>query len=170
MQIAERTNRRDVVLEHLGSARAEAELATLMSAGRDKIHAGQEALDLELSKGPQTEVVQAKHSLLLLETIRSAWTTLGFDAVDDEAFVQLVCARLIEPTLISDSRRVLVEVGMEPAHRNTFHAALRRCAEREYRDQFATKCFKHAWTCGDISLVLYDVTTLMSRTFGRNQN
>lgn len=32
VQIAERKNRRDVVLEHLGSARTEAELAALMSA------------------------------------------------------------------------------------------------------------------------------------------
>lgn len=170
MQIPERKNRRDVVPEHLGSVRAEAELAKLMSAGRDKVHAGQEALNLELSKGPQAEVVEAKHSRLLLETIRSAWTTLSFDAVDDEAFFQLVGARLIEPTSISDSRRGLVKVGMEPVHRNTFHAALRRCAEREYRDQIATKCFKHAWSGGDTSLGLYDVTTLMSRTFGLNRN
>ncbi|GAA1303334.1 hypothetical protein JOE54_003667 [Brachybacterium tyrofermentans] len=49
VQIAERKNRRDVVLEHLGSAHTEAELAALMSAGRDKINAGQEALDLDLS-------------------------------------------------------------------------------------------------------------------------
>lgn len=160
VQIAERKNRRDVVIEHLGSAHTEAELAALMSAGRDKIHAGQEALDLDLSQDPRSAVVQAKHSRLLLETLRSAWTTLGFDAVEDEAFFQLVAARLIEPTSMSDSRRVLAEVGMEPVHRNTFHAALRRCGEREYRDQIATKCFEHASTSGDISLVLYDVTTL----------
>lgn len=160
VQIAERKDRRDVVIEHLGSAHTEAELAALMSAGRDKLHAGQEALDLDLSQDPQSAVVQAKRSRLLLETLRSAWTTLGFDAIEDEAFFQLVAARLIEPTSMSDSRRVLAEIGMEPVHRNTFHAALRRCGEREYRDQIATKCFEHAATSGDISLVLYDVTTL----------
>ncbi|WP_076806394.1 hypothetical protein [Brachybacterium sp. P6-10-X1] len=41
VQIAERKNRRDVVLEHLGSAHTEAELVALMKAGREKIHAGQ---------------------------------------------------------------------------------------------------------------------------------
>lgn len=160
MQIAERKNRRDVVLEHLGSAHTEAELAALMSIGRDKIHADQEVLDLGLSQDPQSAVVHSKRSRLLLETLQSAWTELGFDVVRDEAFFQLVAARLIEPTSMTDSARVLTEAGMEPAHRNTFHAALRRCAEREYRDQIATKCFEHASTSGDISLVLYDVTTL----------
>lgn len=80
--------------------------------------------------------------------------------VRDEAFFQLVAARLIEPTSMSDSARVLTEVGMEPVHRNTFHAALRRCAKREHRDQVTTKSFEHAATSGDISLVLYDFTTL----------
>lgn len=160
MQIAERKNRRDVVLEHLGSAHTEAELAALMSIGRDKIHAGQEVLDLGLSQDPQSAVVHSKRSRLLLEALQSAWTELGFDVVRDEAFFQLVAARLIEPTSMTDSARVLTEVGMEPVHRNTFHAALRRCAEREYRDQIATKRFEHASTSGDISLVFYDVTTL----------
>lgn len=160
MQIAERKNRRDVVLEHLGSAHTEAELAALMSIGRDKIHADQEVLDLGLSQDPRSAVVHSKRSRLLLETLQSAWTELGFDVVRDEAFFQLVAARLIEPTSMTDSARVLTEAGMEPVHRNTFHAALRRCAEREYRNQIATKCFEHAATSGDISLVLYDVTTL----------
>ena len=60
MQIAERRNRRDVVLEHLGSAHTDAELAALMNAGRDKINAGQEALDLGLPKDPQAAVVHSK--------------------------------------------------------------------------------------------------------------
>lgn len=105
-------------------------------------------------------MVNSKRSRLLVETLRSAWSVLGFDVVEDEAFFQLVAARLIEPTSMSDSRRALAEVGVAPVRRNTFHAALRRCSEREYRDRIATRCFNHASTNGDISLVLYDVTTL----------
>ncbi|QNN82269.1 hypothetical protein H3H54_14515 [Brachybacterium sp. Z12] len=37
--IAEGKDRRDVVLEHLGSAHTEAELVALMSAGRDRLNA-----------------------------------------------------------------------------------------------------------------------------------
>ena len=78
----------------------------------------------------------------------------------DEAFFQLVVARLVEPTSMSDAVRVLTELGLAPAHRNTFTATLRRCAKRGYRDQIATACFNHALTSGDVSLCLYDVTTL----------
>lgn len=37
---------------------------------------------------------------------------------------------------------------------------MKRCAQRGYRDQIATACFTHASTSGDVSLVLYHVTTL----------
>ncbi|MBA4506258.1 IS1634 family transposase, partial [Corynebacterium sanguinis] len=118
VQIAERKNRRDVVLEHLGSAHTEAELAALMSAGRDKINADQEALDLGLPRDPQSAVVHSKRSRQLVETLQVAWTALGFDVIKDEAFFQLVAARLIEPTSMSDSARVLTEIGMDPVHRS----------------------------------------------------
>ncbi|MBB3022103.1 hypothetical protein FHX50_000351 [Helcobacillus massiliensis] len=160
VQIAERKNRRDVVLEHLGSAHTEPELAALMSAGRDKINAAQEALDLGLPRDPQSAVVYSKRSRQLVETLQVAWTALGFDVIKNEAFFQLVAARLTEPTSMSDSARVLTEVGMDPVHRSTMKRCLARVAEREYRDHIATKCFEHAATSGDISLVLYDVTTL----------
>ncbi|WP_143278004.1 IS1634 family transposase, partial [Brachybacterium alimentarium] len=160
VQIAERKNRRDVVLEHLGSAHTESELVALMSAGRDKINAGQEALGLGLSQDPQSAVVHSKRSRQLLEMLQAAWTALGFDVIGDEAFFQLVAARLIEPTSMSDSGRVLAEIGVDPVHRSTMKRCLARISEREYRDQIATKCFDYASTSGDVSLVLYDVTTL----------
>src|SRR5699024_1378099 len=102
----------------------------------------------------------SKRSRQLLEMLQAAWTALGFDVIGDEAFFQLVAARLIEPTSMSDSGRVLAEIGVDPVHRSTMKRCLARIAEREYRDQIATKCFDHAATSGDISLVLYDVTTL----------
>ena len=37
---------------------------------------------------------------------------------------------------------------------------LRRARTSGYRDQVAAACFTHAATAGDISLCLYDVTTL----------
>src|SRR5690625_319825 len=37
---------------------------------------------------------------------------------------------------------------------------LTRIQQSKHRDQLATKCFEHVWTSGDVSLVLYDVTTL----------
>ena len=38
--------------------------------------------------------------------------------------------------------------------------SLQRAAVDDYRDQIATACFTHAAASGDVSLCLYDVTTL----------
>lgn len=162
VQIAVRENRRDVVVEHLGSAHDEAELALLVGIVRRKIEEGQGVFDLDFGEehAPADPVVQAQFSRLLVEVIEAAWTDLGFDVIADEAFFQLVLARLVEPTSMSDSGRVLEDLGVKPVHRNTFVATLRRCGQRGYRDQVATACFKHALTSGDVSLCLYDVTTL----------
>lgn len=56
-------------------------------------------------------------------------------------FRDLVIARVVEPTSLLDTGRILRDLG-------------------KHRDRTATRCFQHASTSGDISLVLYDVTTL----------
>lgn len=162
VQIVRKEQRRNVVVEHLGSAHSDAELAALMLAARAKIEAGQDELDLDLGgvSAPRRAVVEDQVSRLLVEAITGAWRRLGFDVIDDEAFFQLVLARIVEPTSMRDATRVLGELGVVPAHRNTFTATLQRAGRRDYRDQIATACFTHAATHGDVSLVLYDVTTL----------
>lgn len=69
-------------------------------------------------------------------------------------------ARVVEPTSVRDAGRVLSELGLQARHRNTFIHALKRCQGKAYRDHLATACFEYAATAGDVSLVLYDVTTL----------
>jgi len=163
VQIARREHQRDVVIEHLGSAHTDAELAVLMQVGRRKIEEGQGVLDLGLGAEQEsdTAIVQGKTSRLLVEVVEAAWHALGFGVIDDEAFFQLVLARLVEPTSMRDSVRVLTDLGLTPAHRNTFSATLRRCGQRGYRGQLATACFNDAAAWGDVSLCLYDVTTLL---------
>lgn len=165
VQIVEKRGGQRTILEHLGSAHNDAELAVLLRAGHDKLHANQPVLEFDTGRGraqPGSAVIEAKSSQLLIDVIRGAWDRLGFGVVDDEAFFQLVLARLVEPTSKTDSVRVVKELGMAPAHRNTFSNALKRCAERDYRNRIAAACFKHVWTQagGDVSLLLYDVTTL----------
>lgn len=97
---------------------------------------------------------------LLWHVLERAYADLGFDVLEDEAFKQMVLARLVEPTSVSDTVRVVEDLGISPMHRNSYQASLKRCAERSYRDRLAQACFAHAAKCGDLSLVLYDVTTL----------
>ncbi|MDC3729337.1 IS1634 family transposase, partial [Rhodococcus sp. Rp3] len=75
----------------------------------------------------------------LIEVIAAAWRRLGFDVIDNDAFFQLVAARLVEPTSVADAGRVLREIGIAPAHRNTFVRTLQRCTGHGYRDDIARR-------------------------------
>ncbi|WP_182358263.1 IS1634 family transposase [Tomitella gaofuii] len=167
VQIAEKTGGRRRIVEHLGSAHTDSELAALLHTARGRLEAGQLQLGLDFAAPTDApmpagapSVITGKRARWLIAVIESAWQRLGFDVVDDAAFFQLVLARIVEPTSKSDSVRVLGDLGVAAAHRNTFAAALRRCAARGYRDRIAFRCFDYAAATGGLSLVLFDVTTL----------
>lgn len=161
VQIAEREGGRDKVLEHLGSAHTEAELVALLEAARARIYPGQGELDLTAgSVPPGQSVITGKSSALLWHVLSSVYARLGFDVLDDETFKQLVLARVVEPTSKADSIRVLDELGVEHASLRTIFRSLARSQERDYRGQIAAACFAHAERYGDLTLCLYDVTTL----------
>jgi len=65
-----------------------------------------------------------------------------------------------QPTSLLDVARVLTDLGRAPASYPTMRRTLARAHKRGYRDLVAKACFEHASTRGDISLVLYGVTTL----------
>ncbi|WP_181276265.1 IS1634 family transposase [Brevibacterium oceani] len=163
VQIADKTGGTYRIVEHLGSAHTPEDLAALVEAGKAKLRdPGQATLDFDTADKPRVSsaVVKSSRSGLLIDTIRTVNERLGFDVFDDEAFFQLVVARLVEPTSKSDSVRVLDELGVEVVHRNTFLNCLIRANERDYRAQIAEKCFAHSIATTGISLLLYDVTTL----------
>jgi len=164
VQVAERRDGRDVVLEHVGTAHTDAELAALMEIARRKLNPGQDEFDLGLTQGEGAPsvpaVITGKCSALLWQVLTQVYARLGFDAVEDDAFKELVLARLIEPTSKADTVRVLEEIGVPASSLRTFFRSLARAGERDYRSVIASACFTHASTGGDVSLCLYDVTTL----------
>ena len=138
VQIVAKQGRTNRIIEHLGSAHDEAELAALMAVGREKLAApGQDMLDFGVTAVTQPAMVTGSISTLLVEVGQAAWSALGFDQIRDEAFFQLVLARLVEPTSMLDSTRVLGDLGIDPVHRSTMKRCLRRIAGRGYRDQLA---------------------------------
>ncbi len=161
VQIAERQGGRDKVLEHLGSAHDDAELTALLEAARRKIFPGQGELDLTAGSVPAGQsMITGKSSALLWHVLSSAYARLGFDVLGDAAFEQLVLARVIEPTSKADSVRVLDELGVPHVSLRTMFRSLARAQAWGYRDQIAAACFAHAAAHGDLTLCLYDVTTL----------
>ena len=174
VQIAVKEGRRDKVIEHLGSAHTEAELAALMEIGRHRIAPDQ--LALELTPTPPAvpglptasdaigtdAVVESKRSALLWEVLHEAYTRLGLgEAVGgDRAFEQMVLARLIEPSSKAQVPRVLGDLGLEPVSTRTLFRSLGRCGQRGYREAISQALFEHVTASGGLALCLYDVTTL----------
>lgn len=189
VQIAESVHGRRRIVRHVGSARDEAELGLLIEeAHRLLADDRQGVLDLGITPAvpktvmlappaaaglftsveggpaprrvvPRSRVLKTS-SGLLYDALAAVYASLGFDAVADEVFRDLVIARIVEPTSLLDIDRVLAEMGRVSVSLSTRKRTLRRCHQGAYRDQIATACFNHALTHGDVSLVLYDVTTL----------
>ena len=185
VQIAESVGGRRRIVRHVGSARDEAELGLLIAeANRLLARDAQHELDLGLTlvapkavmiPAPSLELfpsqqeerrwVRRAHVLktssgLLYEALAGVYTQLGFGAVGDDVFRDLVIARVVEPTSLLDVDRVLAELGRSCASLSTRKRTLRRASVGGYRDTLATACFAHAASHGDVTLVLYDVTTL----------
>ncbi|MHB1011068.1 MAG: IS1634 family transposase [Propionibacteriaceae bacterium] len=165
VQIVEKRSGVRRIVEHLGSAHDELELALLMQLAREKLATGQDELDLGLAPAPVAATPAARvvstSSRWLWQVLADAYDRLGFDVLGDEAFRALVLARLIEPTSKADTVRVLEELGAPAVHLNTLYAALRRAKDRDYRGRLASACWAHAArTAGVAAMIMYDVTTL----------
>ena len=188
VQIAESVDGRRRIVRHVGSARDETELVLLIEQAQQLLvdHA-QGELDLGLTPVVPTATMIAQpdpqpglfdrpsdrparrvrppfvmktSSSVLYDALAGVYSSLGFDAVGDEVFRDLVIARVVEPTSLLDVDRVLADMGRVSASLSTRKRTLRRAQSGTYRDRVAAACLTHAATRGDISLVLYDVTTL----------
>ena len=188
VQIAEYVAGRQRIVKHVGSAHTEAELGVLMARARELLEDPEQGvLELGVEPTPPTAALVAPtaertlldsvpaappavrssrgrvvgtDSRVLFEALAAVYAQLGFDALDDEVFAALVLARVVEPTSLLDTARVLTDLGQEAASYKTMGRTLARAKERGYRDQVARACFAHAVASGDVSLVMYDVTTL----------
>ena len=191
VQIAESAGGRRRIVAHVGSAHTEAELGLLMERARELLAdpaQGEFELGIEPSPVSTPLIVPAGGGMLfgdrpaapararagaprviaassrvLYDVLAGVFTSLGFDALGDEVFRDMVIARVVEPTSILDAGRVLTDLGRRPASEKTMRRTLARCGRDGYRDRLAGLCFARARAGGAVSLCLYDVTTLLCR-------
>ena len=163
-----------VEIDHVGSAHSDADLALLIEAARERLHPGQDAFDFGVLPQPVVSTddtadwtrpaalplppaaggrprsvagggrLVSTSALLLWDVLASAYSRLGFDAINDDAFKAMVLARIIEPTSKADTIRVLGEVGAPCPSLRTLFRALQRCQQRDYRNLIARACAKHS--------------------------
>ncbi|WP_136246175.1 IS1634 family transposase [Mycobacterium intracellulare] len=186
VQVARKDCGRVVVVAHVGSAHTDAELGVLLDEARSIVRGEREALDIEVPVRPSrvadvpdwrtttlipaptppvgspvgTGRTVATSSRLLYDVLGAVYDWLGFDAVADPVFRDLVIARIVEPTSKLDAPRVLADLGAELVSYKTIDRHARKTHTGGYRDVIASKCYAYATDCGGLSLLLYDVTTL----------
>jgi hypothetical protein len=171
VQIVHGSRRGSRQIEHIGSAHDEQELEALKAVARQRLVAGQGEFDLGLdtaaaavaSSGPLP--ISSSRMGHLWDGLCRAYDALGFTqaTAGDEVFLQLVLARIIEPTSKQDSLRVLDEVGVDPVAYRTVTRRLAEFAKDSWRQRLAAACAAHA-QLGPASLVLFDVSTLYFET------
>ena len=91
VQIAERRDGRNHIVEHVGTARSEAELAVLIAEANRRLRPGQEVLDLGIDDEPRpgrAGVITGKRSAVLWHVLTAVYARLGFDTIGDAAFYQ----------------------------------------------------------------------------------
>jgi hypothetical protein len=186
VQVARKHRGQRTILAHVGSAHTDAQLGILLEQARRIVAQDQGALDIDVAVRTQrvddvadwrsghlmaaalgTKGAPAPPgrtlsscSRLLYDTLGAVYDWLGFDAVDDAVFRDLVIARLVEPTSKADAARVLTDLGADTVSYKTIQRHIATINTGNYRDAIAAKCFTHASDRGGLSLLLYDVTTL----------
>jgi hypothetical protein len=186
VQVVRKHRGQRTILAHVGSAHTDAQLGILLEQARGIAAQDQGSFDIEvparaarvddvadwrtgtltLPAGvPKGEPAPAGRttatcSRLLYDTLGAVYDALGFGAVEDTVFRDLVIARLVEPTSKADAARVLTDLGADTVSYKTIQRHLATINTGKYRDAVAAQCFTHAADRGGLSLLLYDVTTL----------
>jgi hypothetical protein len=143
VQIAEYDGGRRKIVAHVGSAHTEAELGILLERAREMLaDPAQGAFDLGIEPtAPQARLVAKEaaptlfetespaavppaagparvvstDSRLLFQALDGIYGGLGFGALGDDVFRDLVLALVVEPTSVLDAGRVLAELGRKAA-------------------------------------------------------
>ncbi|MFD2793061.1 IS1634 family transposase [Promicromonospora vindobonensis] len=149
-------------IEHIGSAHDEAQLAVLLEIAEQRLRPGQGALDLEPDTPPGGGArVVGGASQVLWDVLAGAYAHLGFGGVDDDTFMRLVLARIVEPTSKADTVRVLAELGVAAPSVRTIFRSLKRCQDHDYRAVVQAACLEHVTASGaGLAMIMYDCTTL----------
>lgn len=158
IQIAYKRYGKVVKIEHIGSAHNKQEEDILVSLANHRLYANQPSL-FNSTVNPLKLSLKSSSSNLLRKTLLVQYDGLGFNQLKDQIFALLCVARIVEPTSKLDSLRVLTDLGIDSIDKNELYRCLKRAVSEDYRKIVSKLCFNHA-VKRNISLVLYDVTTL----------
>lgn len=108
--------------------------------------------------------VVATPALTMWQVLARVYDDLGLSVIDDATFQAVVLARIVEPTAKSKVPDVMADLGQHAMHPNTVYNALTRCIKRDYRQKVEQVCHHYVREHHQVTMVLYDVTTLHFET------
>src|SRR5690606_8871520 len=123
VQICYKFKGKVVKLKHIGSAHNQTELKILLEIARKELYGDQLPLFPEEKMELQVEIKRS-YSELLWNVLKAQYEKLGFGELNDEVFLALCIARIVEPTSKLDSLRVLAGLGIEQFDRNQLYRCL----------------------------------------------
>lgn len=175
VQVVSYSHRRVRVLKHIGSAHDEGTLNGLIEQAQAWLeNCGQTTLFPAVERATEnltlsgTEFLGAWHTLVY-EVLDAMATRCGFNALNDRLLLDLAIMRLVEPTSKRRSMMLLDSYFGIGHSRNEFYRRLpgmlrlKPVAERVALD-YAKGALR-----SELSLVLYDVTTLYFETFDADE-
>ena len=168
IQIVQKVNGRNKILKVIGSSRAEQEIGELYEVGLEEIKFLQGAVELPFNQGPEQQFVhqftQGIQNLSLVGPellLGKIFDEVGFNAIKDDLFRQLVITRLVYP--VSKLKTVDYLAKYKGVQLSVY--SIYRYLDKLQKHQIEqVKSISLAHTLklfGDvINIVFYDVTTL----------
>ena len=173
VQVVEYQKRKVVVLKHVGSARKTEELPLLEKQARQwlETYTGQSSFfPSQLTQSPYMTQWDGRqfvgvHYGLAYEVCLAIYARLGYGQIDDPLLRDLCIIRLIEPASKIRSLELLKRYfDIHYAERTLYRHLPLFVTYKAQIEEIATICTKRE-TGDDLSVVLYDVTTLYFESF-----
>lgn len=170
VQVVRYEKRRMMVVKHIGSGKADEEIASLIESA--------EAVVNRLLKQPALFEAEPRRSINLgtarylgvtyafaYEILSAVSITIGFEKLESSVLLDLAYLRLIEPCSKLRSIELLERYfGIRHAERTVYRALKTLARKKEKAEAIAVEWARQGLS-SDLSLVLYDVTTLYFETF-----
>ena len=144
IQVADKRYGRIIKIKHIGSAHTKEELDILLKVAKKHILKGQMSLfsDNDNYKDSLSVKLKNSYSLLLWTELQKQYQLLNFQKLQDDIFMALCLARLVEPCSKIDSLRVLADLGVNDIDKNQLYRCLIRVVDKNYRETVSRLCFK----------------------------
>ena len=170
IQVVRYENRKVVVMKHIGSGQTPAEITTLIERATAWITEMTNRQALFLGNMPRTHVLATAKYLgithkFVYRVLANIAERCGFKVVDAPLLLDLAFLRIIEPTSKLRAVTLLARYFKIDYNKRTIYRTLPKLIQHKTKiEEIAVNCAKQQLAL-DLTLVLYDVTTLYFESF-----